>query len=86
MGDEDHLNASPPGLQGRKDRLPAFNVLSHQIRFTLTASKEQFVADSTVDCLPVAPLASGPSDHRAALAAEFLGWTLDAFDFHRIVS
>jgi SHS family lactate transporter-like MFS transporter len=27
------------------------------------------------------PSASAPSDHRSALAAGFLGWTLDAFDF-----
>src|SRR6266851_8826623 len=28
---------------------------------------------------------SGPGDHRAALLASFLGWTLDAFDFFLVV-
>ena len=33
-----------------------------------------------------APDLSGPSDHRAALLAGYLGWTLDAFDFFLVVS
>src|SRR3989475_11862090 len=32
-----------------------------------------------------APPASGPRDHRPAVLAGFLGWTLDAFDFFLVV-
>ncbi len=34
---------------------------------------------------PVAPGAPAASDHRAAVFAGFLGWTLDAFDFFLVV-
>ena len=31
------------------------------------------------------PATDGASDHRAAMLAGFLGWTLDAFDFFLVV-